>query len=182
MRNNEPRYDPNDFDQQVAEAVSRTLQKAHIDFIAQTGNRSKARAMQMVSTGCVAAIQALALICGGCSDCDETGHHNDRNPTPDQMVEVGRRHMNPTSLLFAAILVNKICPEGPDANGAVACEISPTVIADALDTTERLIGKRPDEFLDPNMCKQVRECIEEGGVPLAKLLESRKASPSKTLN
>jgi hypothetical protein len=98
------------------------------------------------------------------------------------MLEVGARHVNPTSLLFAAILINKAAPHGPDRHGGVNLEISPVVFCDALDVVEQLTGKRPDEFLDPLMCKQVREAIAEGGVPLAKLLESRKASPSKTLN
>lgn len=178
MRSND---DEDEIGQKLANITAGNLQSAVMELHRRTGKPSKSSAVALMLNGCVAAVNSLALLVGGCPDCDETGHHSGK-PDRDEMLDVGRQHINPTSLLFSAILVNKICPEGPDPSGGIQCEISPTVIADALDTTERLLGKRPDEYLDPFMCKQVRECIEEGGVPLAKLLESRKASPSKTLN
>jgi hypothetical protein len=173
--------DEDDLGQKLAEVTCHNLQGAVMELHSRIGKPSKSSALALMMNGCVAAVQSLALLVGGCEGCDESGHHGG-HPSKEEMMEVGNKHVNPTSLLFAAILINKVSPDGPDRNGATDLEISPVVIHDALDTVEQLTGKRPDEFLDPCLCRQVREFVADSGVPLAKLLESRKASPSKTLN
>lgn len=88
--------------------------------------------------------------------------------------------ITPEALLFAVLLVNKIAPEHDAKSHGIHTEFSPFVIFEAMEAYEKLTGKQPDLYLNPQMVKAAREAGSQGKELFNALVASRKQNPGSS--
>jgi len=155
----------------VTQAAERLcLEAAHATQIAiqQSGTTNMAAAMYMACLTAIGAVQVGASIIGVAPPGKDNGNPSHRC-TAD-------------SLLFVALLVNKISPGAPAASGHSTAEFGPEIYHEALVAFEKLTGRRPDAALNKHFTESARLIAEEAANPLAQFTAGRQQdrSASKT--
>lgn len=126
-----------------------------------------------VAVGCViGALTSLALVIGE-NPGDDT----------DSEFDAGKR-VNDVTMLFGALLAveaTTCCGSKKlDSNTSAAgheIEFSPAVVMAALDSYEKLTGRKPDAKLCTSLVQSARMGAESGAVLLSKFLKSRPVAP-----
>lgn len=159
--------------QAILSVTESAAMKAH-----QMG-KNRMDGVYVAAMAAVGTLHVLALLTG--NDKDEDG----------KTVENPISAINPTSLLFAAMLANKIAPgyetevvkdkvvKGDKEFSALGfrANFGAQTIAEAAEAVERLTGRNPDAHLSRGLMKATREVMAEANAPLDAFMAKRNTTP-----
>lgn len=125
------------------------------------------QATYIAAVGVAASLHIAATVLGRCEKCEGSDDHSPLD------------HVNPVALLFGALLAVEACGDRTlqDKPGQVgmAFEFGPDIILSALQKTETILGRKPDEFLCKPMIDTVRGIEKEHSGNLDVFLAQRQS-------
>lgn len=148
--------------------------KAGAESDGSPGKLDKFSALYVAAVGCTSGLHVLASI---------VGHHGD--PTREKVEnEEVHKCINPTSILFSALLCHAMAPEasheGVKDNGAMVgmnIEFGNATMFEALQQVERFTGRPVDGWLNPSMLAEIRKAGQGADDPLKEFLAQHRQTP-----